>query len=200
MADEEQVKKIEANFERFRKLCGLLGDRSEAVSKMVDALGERLATCPASSKTSFHCAYAGGLIEHSLRVLAYAKKLAMTLELDVPKESLILATLFHDIGKVGSLEQDRYLPQDSGYHFDRGNVYRYNNDLVLRTTDCSLFLLQHFGVSLTDDEYLAIRLADGQYEDANRGYGMEQPDLAMLVHTADVWATREEKRLGRTSL
>lgn len=200
MVDEAQVTKIEANFERFTKLCKLLGTRSDAVLKMVDDLGERLAMCPASSKLSFHNAFPGGLIEHSLRVLTYAKKLSETLGLDLPKESLILAALFHDIGKVGSLDEERYLPQDNSYYHDRGNVYRYNETLVMKTTDASLFLLQHYGVELTHDEYLAIRLADGAYEDSNRRYGMEQPDLAMVIHHADVWASREEKSLARKSL
>ena len=200
MMTDETLEQVKRNYEKFRNLCALLGDRSEAVLKMVDELGDRLAMCPASSKTSYHNAMCGGLVEHSLRVLSYAKKLNETLKLDVNKESLIISCLMHDLGKVGDLDQERYLPQDNSYYYQRGNVYRINEDLTLRTTDTTLFLLQHYGVALTEDEFMAIKLADGRYDRANESYGLDIPDIAMLVHHADVWATKQEKKLARTAL
>src|SRR5690348_12374709 len=93
---------VAENFTRFRGLCEKLGDRSDAALKMVDALDERLALCPASAKKDFHQAFPGGLVEHSLRVLSNTMKVAKAFEWDIPKDSLIIGALFHDLGKVGS--------------------------------------------------------------------------------------------------
>jgi hypothetical protein len=101
---------IQRNFDKYRIFFTGLGARSEACLTMIDALGERLATCPASSKVSYHNAFPGGLIDHSLRVLSTASKLCKTFNYNLPKESLVIACLFHDIGKVGDDVDDFYLP------------------------------------------------------------------------------------------
>lgn len=196
-----EMKAIEQNFEKYKNMCAAVGGRSEQLLGMLDVLGDRLAVCPASSKLGFHNAFPGGLVEHSLRVLAYAKKLSDTMNLKLDRGSLIICCLMHDLGKVGELEEERYVPQDSDWHYKRGNVYRINESLVFQSVaDATTFLLQHFDVKLTDDEYVAIRTADGMYEEANRPYGMRQSDLAVVVHHADLWATRYEKKHPRKSL
>lgn len=185
---------LQRNFDKYRIFFTGLGARSEACLTMIDALGERLATCPASSKVSYHNAFPGGLIDHSLRVLSTASKLCKTFNYNLPKESLVIACLFHDIGKVGDDVDDFYLPQDSQWHREKlGEVYKRNVDLKLTTTDRSLWLCQFYGIRLTQDEWLAIRLADGQYVDENKPYKMKEPLLADVVHMADVIATKQEK-------
>ena len=153
---DDPAQKIKKNYDIFLKLCGSLGDRSAGVLKFVEYFGTRLAMCPASSKTQYHNAFPGGLIDHSLRVLANAHKIAQLYSDDIPKDSLILSALFHDIGKVGDLENDYYLHQDSNWHRERGMMYKHNDKLVYMTSaDRGLFLLQHFDVKLTEDEWLS---------------------------------------------
>lgn len=186
---------IAANFDKFRSLCEKLGDRSEAALAMVDHLGERLALCPASSRKDFHSAYPGGLVSHSLRVLSYAMKLCKTFGWSVSKESLIIGCLFHDLGKVGTLDADLYIPQDSDWHREKiGEMYKHNKDIQHMTVpDRGVWLCQHFGLKLTQDEWLAIKLNDGQYIQENAPYKMREPLLADIVHQADIIATKEEK-------
>jgi Uma2 family endonuclease len=62
------AEEITENFNQFRDLLSKIGDRSESALKLVDHFGERLALCPASSKRSYHNSFAGGLVDHSLRV------------------------------------------------------------------------------------------------------------------------------------
>ena len=57
----------------------------------------------------------------------------------------------------------------------------------------SIFMLQHFGVKLTQDETLAITLNDGFYLEANKNYCLKEPRLATCIFTADYIATVEEK-------
>lgn len=186
---------IAANFDKYRSFMEKLGDRSEAALALVDHLGERLALCPASSRKEYHNAFPGGLVEHSLRVLTNALKLCKTFGWDLPKESLIIGALLHDIGKVGDHEQDYYIPQDSDWHRDKlGEMYKHNKSMQYMTVpDRGVWLCQHFGLKLTQAEFLAIKLNDGQFDETNAPYKMKEPRLADAVHIADVISTKQEK-------
>jgi hypothetical protein len=193
---DDEAKKIEGNWNRFRQLCNRLGDRTDGVNKMLDHFEQRAALTPASSRTEYHNSHPGGLIDHSLRVLSNLNKLvkAYGFEDKISKESMIIAGLFHDWGKIGSVDEDLYLDQQSDWHRDRGMMYTHNRSMQYMTTSHrALFLFQHFGVYLTEDEFLSILLNDGMYIDDNKPYRMKEPTLAVLVHHADRMACQQEK-------
>lgn len=197
------AEQVSSNFDRYRELCGPanLKERSGPVLAMLDHMGERLAVCPASAKLEYHNCFPGGLVEHSLRVLDYAlewtKGLKRTLTGRVRRDSLIVSCLFHDLGKAGDDEQDYYVPLSRENEWKRekwGQHYDYNPRLTYMTVPLrGLWLLQRFGVVLTQDEALAVYLNDGQYIAENKPYAMREPELAMVVHQSDVLATRWEK-------
>jgi putative nucleotidyltransferase with HDIG domain len=186
---------IASNFDKYRSLVEKIGDRSEPALAMVDHLGERLALCPASSKREYHAAFPGGLVDHSLRVLSNAMKLCKAFSWDIPRDSLIIGALFHDLGKVGDHEQDYYLPQTDSWRQDKlGEMYTHNRKMQYMTVpDRGVWLCQHFGLKLTQEEFLAIKLNDGHFDETNAPYKMKEPTLAVAVHMADLIATREEK-------
>jgi len=186
---------IASNFDKYRSLVEKIGDRSEPALAMVDHLGERLALCPASSKREYHAAVPGGLVDHSLRVLSNAMKLCKAFSWDIPRDSLIIGALFHDLGKVGDHEQDYYLPQTDSWRQDKlGEMYTHNRKMQYMTVpDRGVWLCQHFGLKLTQEEFLAIKLNDGHFDETNAPYKMKEPTLAVAVHMADLIATREEK-------
>lgn len=188
---------IAENFEKFRSFMEKLGDRSEPALALVDHLGERLAMCPASSRKEYHAAFPGGLVDHSLRLLSNALKLCKTFNWEVPKDSLIIGCLLHDLGKVGDHEKDYYVPQDSDWHRDKlGEMYKHNKEILYMTVpDRGVWLCQHFGLKLTQDEWLAIKLNDGQYAEENAPYKMKEPLLADIVHLADYISCKQEKNL-----
>jgi hypothetical protein len=191
---EISPEKITENFEKLESLCKRLGDRSENVLKMVEHLGERLALCPASARVEHHSCFPGGLVDHSLRVLTNAGKLAKAHGCDFPLESLIISCLFHDLGKVGDENEDYYVVQKSDWHRDKGVLYDYNDKIpYMSVPHRSVYLLQKFDVKLTQDEFLAILLNDGQYIEANKPYAMREPLLSMIVHQADAFSTMWEK-------
>jgi hypothetical protein len=186
---------IAANFDKFRSLCERLADRSTAALALVDHFAERLALCPASGRKEYHLAEPGGLVDHSLRVLGNAMKLCKAFEYNLPKDSLIIACLFHDIGKLGDLEQEYYLPQDSDWHRDKlGEMYKHNKDIKYMTVPHrGVWLCQHFGLKLTQDEWLAIMLNDGWVLQENKAYCLKEGTLVSVVQTADYLATKHEK-------
>jgi hypothetical protein len=188
---------IAENFEKYRGFMEKLGDRSDAALTLVDGLGERLALCPASSRKEYHHAIPGGLVDHSLRVLSNALKLVKAFGWDVPKDSLIIGCLLHDLGKVGDHEQDYYIPQTDGWRVEKmGEIYKHNRDMQYMTVpDRGVWLCQHYGLRLTQPEFMAILLNDGQYADENAPYKMKEPLLVDIVHIADYISTKQEKNL-----
>ena len=80
-------------------------------------------------------------------------------------------------------------------------MYEYNDKLHYMTvTDRAVWLLAHFNIEMSQIEYLALRLTDGMYEDANKGYLMGfgegknlKTNLPLILHQADMMATRLEK-------
>ena len=96
---------IEANKAEFIKLLKSTG--REGVDELVEMLDEgkmHFFTAPAS--TRFHLDHDGGLVEHSLNVCKAALQLRKTvlevrpdLEDQLKEDSVIIATLLHDICK-----------------------------------------------------------------------------------------------------
>jgi len=185
---------IEANFNKFRALCEKLGDRSAPALAMVDHLGERLALCPASGKSNYHNCFPGGLADHSIRVLGNAMRLSKAFGWEVPKDSLIIGCLFHDLGKVGDVEKDYYVDAEEWRQQKMGELYTYNKDMqYMDVPTRGLFLCQHFGLKLKMDELLAIKLNDGFVVVENKPYCLKEPMLATIVLTADYISTMQEK-------
>ena len=49
-------------------------------------------------------------------------------------KNLIFAALHHDLGKVGDLDKDYYIPQDSEWHRkNRGEIFKHNPKLQYMT-------------------------------------------------------------------
>ena len=69
----------------------------------------------------------------------------------------------------------------------------------MSVTDRAIFLLGHFQIPMSENEYIGLRLADGLYEEANKSYYMSyNPDwalksnIAYVIHQADMMATKIE--------
>lgn len=190
---------IEKNWIRFRGLCEKTGDRAPAILHMLDEIDERLSLCPASAKKDYYGAFPGGLVDHSIRVLGNLMSLNKAFDWQLKKESMIIGALFHDVGKMGmpgkSSENDFYIPQTDGWRAEKmGELYKYNNEIdYLSTPDRSVFIMQHYGVQLTTEEWLAIKLNDGFVVDMNKSYCLKISPLVYGVQTADYISTMSEK-------
>jgi hypothetical protein len=199
------AEQIQENYDKFYAFCEKhTGDRSENILKLVDSLGVRLATCPASTKISHHCAYPGGLIEHCLHVLGNAMILNKSFGWNLKKESIVVAALFHDLGKCSHLIDDNetddslvdyYIPQDSNWHKEKlGENYKHNDLIPYMTVPHrGIWMLQRYGVKLSYDEQLAILLHDGFVLQENKAYCLKEPILAHVIMTADYISTMQEK-------
>jgi hypothetical protein len=199
---------IQENWKQLIQLVedNFTGERLEKLLKMYDYFEERMCMAPASGKEHFHNAHAGGYVEHVIHVTTSALKIKDVWEqsgatINFTDEELIFAALHHDLGKVGDLSEDYYTPNDSDWHRkNQGLVYKHNGNLQFMTvTDRALFLLQHFGVKMSEIEYIGLMLTDGMYEEANKsyyvGYGADRSlktNIAYILHQADMMATHIE--------
>ena len=181
-------------------------DRKENLLKMYDYFQDRMMLAPASAKGHFHNAMPGGYVEHILHIVQFSIEIKRLWEkngamINFTDEELVFAALHHDLGKIGDLNYDYYIPQDSEWHRkNRGEIYKHNPQLqYMKVPDRGLWLLQHFGVKVTDKEYIGIKLTDGLYDEANKSYLMGyNPDfnlrsnMAYILHQADMMATHIE--------
>ena len=99
------------------------------------------------------------------------------------------------------MEHDYYVPQDSDWHRkNQGSLFKHNPKIEFMTvTDRALWLLQHFGVTMTQNEFIGLRLTDGMYEDANKAYYVSyvpgrqlRSNIAYILHQSDMLATHVE--------
>lgn len=170
--------------------------RRSRVKELLDGqVGLSYFTAPASSKSDYHYAFPGGLVAHSLNVVANLKKLCDTLcpgKYDTA--TIMFVGLFHDLGKSGDGYSDAYIPNRSQWKRENGQPYEMNRECAyMPSSERSLFLLQRYGVEVSADEFVAIKLNDGQYARENEPYRLKEPELALLVHWADMWSLRQEK-------
>ena len=182
------------------------GERLDKLIKMYDYFEERMCLAPASGKEHFHNAHPGGYVEHVLHIIELSKQIAGLWKrngatIDFTMEELVFAALHHDLGKVGDLTEDYYVHNDSDWHRkNQGLMYKHNGKLHFMTvTDRGLFLLQHFGIPMTENEYLGLKLTDGLYEEANKNYYISyskdrqlKTNIPYILHQADMMASKIE--------
>ena len=200
---------IQENWDKLIELVNdtFEGERLEKLLEMYDYFEERMCLTPASGKEHFHNAHAGGYVEHVLHITDLVQQIydvwsrnGATVD-NFTVEELIFAALHHDLGKVGNLAEDNYIHNDSDWHRkNQGMIYKHNPRIEYMTiTDRAIWILQHFGVKMTENEYLGLRLTDGLYEEANKTYYVNwskdnqlKTNIAYILHQADMMASKIE--------
>lgn len=176
---------------------------------------DRVKTAPASGRLNFHNAYEGGYLDHVLNVVSCAKMVKKLYEkmggmIDFTDEELIFSAIHHDLGKLGTLKDPYYLVQESDWHrTNKLEIYKHNEDTQYMTSnDRSMFLLQEYNIKVTQNEYIAIKLTDGLYEESNKKYLQQygagpfpiRCNLLRIMHWADAMAASIENDVIRKEL
>lgn len=153
MADFEE---IENNWKQFKSITDRFED--ENINNMIDNLGERLVTAPANARNTDKGCEAGGLIKNTLEILKLSRMIDAATGKECNQKTLYKIVVLHNIGTIGTVEKDLYLPQDSSWHLEKlGLVYKINPKLLdMDKTDLTFQLLSNYGITLTNEEYQAI--------------------------------------------
>jgi hypothetical protein len=182
------------------------GDRKDKLLEMYKDIEETLATSPASTKISHHNAFAGGYLDHVNRVTEAALVFEKVWDKfgqnkNYTTEELAFSALNHDLGKLGTNDEPVYIPNQSQWHREnQGLMFNYNPAIThMRIAERSLFVLQKYGIQVSENEFLAIRLHDGLYEEANKQYYITynkdtelRSNIAYILHQADLMASKIE--------
>lgn len=180
----ELIKKFDSVIETLSPL------RKGQVEKLIEKLGGRFFTAPASGSALKHDAEPGGLLSHSLDVLKNLMAMNEVLGKDLSLDSMIICGLFHDLGKIGTIDGlDMYVLVSEQWKRDKGYRYEHNKDIKdgLSHAQRAVRILSHYGIALTDDEYVAILYHDGLYMKENELFKRIQTKLALLLHWADYY-------------
>jgi len=203
--EPEQINKnIEIIYSYIEKYIS--SPRREKLLNFYKQYEERLGLMPASHKTAYHNCMVGGYYDHVIRVIEAS--LAMNkvwkqfnVTSTYTEEELVFSALNHDLGKMGTKDEEMYLQNTSQWHVDnKGEIYEVNHKLsFMSVPDRSLYLLTQHGIEYSENEYLTIKLHDGMYDEANKPYLMSylpetkpRTSLIFIVQQADMLASRVE--------
>jgi hypothetical protein len=208
------AEKIQSNYQKHLKIVETyIGDRKEQVLSMIKHMEDTYVMAPASGKTWYHSAFPGGYVDHVNRVVEYAVKQSRLYQemggtIDYTEEELVFAALFHDLGKMGDGDRPNYIPQTDKWRQDKlSEMYTYNPELdFMLIPDRSLFILQKFGIKVTQKEFLGIRLHDGVFDKANEAYffsnvesSRQKTSIISVLHTADFLASKVEYDIWKSN-
>lgn len=172
--------------------------KREGSDKLLDHLCSSASdffTAPASAR--YHCAYEGGLCEHSLNVYdclkAYLERerVKQTYGLNYTDESVAIVALLHDLCKTNVYKPGfRNVKDDNGV-WHKVPSYDFEDKLPYGHGEKSVYIASGF-MRLTRDEAFAIRYHMGfsGTEDArNVGEALKLYPLAFALMTADMEAS-----------
>ena len=160
-------------------------------------------TAPAS--TRYHCAYEGGLCEHSInvyrRLLANVKmQFGEEWESKVSHESVAVCGLLHDLCKIDFYKLDYRNVKENG-EWQRKPYFTREEALPFGHGEKSVYIAGGF-IKLTREEAMAINWHMGGFDTRVRGGDYSVSDayrmfpLAVLLHAADLEATYIDEKRG----
>ena len=179
----EELEKRDSFLKEVRKI------KREGIEELITFLDESL-FYKAPASTRYHLAEAGGLVEHSTNVLVTARKMNEALGNPVNDESLTLVSLFHDLGKHRYFGKDFYEAKFLKSGEPAKTPYERNKDLISVPHEISSVHILSKYIDLTEDETWAILQHNGMYSDLKYQLQGKETKLQMIVHWADMWASR----------
>lgn len=164
---------------------------------------------------SYHLAKEGGLLEHSLNVLHCAEKISVALigSKNLSKEmkdSIAICALLHDLGKMGQFEKPNYVPNyvkskkknpetgDYDMVLSTAKPYQTNPGLLAVDHEIRSIVIASMFIDLTEEEQFAILYHNGMYGNLKYTLSGKETPLFMIIHWADMWATRIIEREKKT--
>lgn len=176
----------------------LLAVKREGIEDLVAYLDEiGFYTAPAS--TQFHGAETGALAKHSINVMDCARSLAIAWLgkkwYTAHQDSITICALLHDLGKAGQFGKPLYIENvlKSGKASD-SKPFKKNDEL--KTLDheiVSVIEVTKF-IDLTEEEQRAIAWHNGLYGIFKYDIQGKEDELYMIIHFADMWASRIVER------
>lgn len=192
---------LQDNKERFVEL--LKSTQREGVEYVIEDL-ESLGFFEAPASSTQHLNYDGGLVEHSLNVYDMAVMLREQiiarrpdLEKLLPTESIIIASLLHDVCKADIYRKVMRRRKDAIGTYEEYQAYEVDySNLPIGHGEKSVIMILRSGMYLEDDEVIAIRWHMSAWDLPFQSFELskslnvarDKSPLCSLIHTADTLA------------
>ena len=191
-------------------------EKARKVYALMKKYENEILTAPASTRTTYHGAYPSGWLVHVLSVTRFMLETLKTwetmgIDIDFTKEDIVFVSILHCFGKLGIDKQPYYImhPQFSTRYKARKKktkaywetiLYTVNEELpYMKVSELTLHILQREGIELSMDQYLAIKLSEGIFDENNKVYFANSfsskpvPKLVMLLVMANWMSITFEK-------
>ena len=156
----------------------------------------------APCSTGHHLARTRGLAEHSLNVYECMNALADAFGEPAERDSsIVICSLLHDLGKMGQFGKECYIPNmlkgratkanpnPEPYQSDK-KPFTANPDLLYVDHEVRSIVIAQMFIELTEEEQQAILWHNGLYGPFKYQIQGKETPLYMLLHFADMWASR----------
>lgn len=148
----------------------------------------------APASTRFHGCYEGGLLEHSMKVYEIFKDKVekAVIDINTPKESLIIMALLHDICKANYYKVDYRNAKNELGVWEKVPYYTIEDTIPYGHGEKSVMMITEY-IKLTSEEKYCIRWHMGftepkeQYNTISAAF--KRYPLALLLHEADLEST-----------
>ena len=152
-----------------------------------------------------HLAKEGGLAEHSWNVNGIMNAMYETVvggDCVVPQYSIDIVSLLHDLGKCGDHGKANYVENwikdgrptkaepEQKYKISETKPYKTNPDLLYVPHEVRSVKIASQFIHLTENEEWAILMHNGLYGDFRYAIQGKETPLYLLLHFADMWASR----------
>ena len=198
---------IKYNWDKLQKIIedNFEGDNLQNIKNLFNHFEDRMIEAPASGRPNYHNCFTGGWLDHTLRVIETSLKMRehfieLGVAVTATENDVVLAAMFHDLGKLGDLNHPYYKYQTDEWRRNKlQEWYTYNPDMEnMSVTDRALWLLQHFNIKISEEVWKAIKMSDGMFDKGNEDLYRRSTDsrnvLHYIVHFGDWMSTVAEKQ------
>ena len=203
-------KQIFDNWEIFKDL--LKSTNRNGINEVIDWLDKSdFKFAPAS--TQYHNCFKGGLLAHSLDVYYHMYDFENLINFfDLPKESIIITALLHDVCKIDTYETSYRNAKNEEGQWVKVPYYTVNESIPYGHGEKSVMLLQYKGLEMNLIEIMMIRNHMGAFRDNQYlndvSHRFSKCPQSLILHFADMLSTYtnesndlqkrfKEKLLGR---
>lgn len=167
----------------------------EGIEDLIDYMEEiGFFHAPCSGGNHLCCEF--GLVHHTRNVMEIAEKMAVCLIggkniTDDFRNSVIIAAALHDLGKCGDFGKANYVPNElKSRELSATKPYKTNPDLLYVDHEIRSVKIAAMFIDLTEEEEFAILYHNGLYGPLKYSLQGKETPLYMIIHWADMWASR----------
>lgn len=159
----------------------------DGIENFLEDYGTRLVTSP-RGLTSDDGGNHGALVDFLCSTALKAKDVSQGV-CDV--KSAVRVSLIHELGKLGDVENELFSEQDSSWHREKlGQNFKYNDKCTkMSVSHRTLFMMQKYNISLTNEEWLTVLISQGMQYPENAFYSKNKPMISSVLDFARTLAT-----------